>query len=139
MLEKYQNVTVTGGLGFIGTHLVGELQSLGKNVTIIDSLWTSADKLVPKGVRFIEADIRDPGKIAESIEGADLVFHVAANSTPYRFPSSPGTSFPERVQDVKSPVSKPQLAARFGLAPQMLPRSEERRVGKEGRSRWSAD
>src|SRR5260370_35852534 len=80
MLEKYQSVTVPGGLGFIGTHLVGELRSLGKNVTIIDSLWTSADKLVPKGVRFIEADIRDPGKIAESIKGADLVFHVAANS-----------------------------------------------------------
>jgi UDP-glucose 4-epimerase len=80
MLEKYQNVTVTGGLGFIGTHLVGELQSLGKSVTIIDNLWTSADKPVPKGVRFIEVDIRDPRKIAESIEGADLVFHVAANS-----------------------------------------------------------
>ena len=80
MLEKYKNVTVTGGLGFIGTHLVGELQSLGKNVTIIDSLWTSADKPVPKDVRFIEADIRDPGKIAESVKGADLVFHVAANS-----------------------------------------------------------
>jgi UDP-glucose 4-epimerase len=80
MLEKYQNVTVTGGLGFIGTHLVGVLQSLGKNVTIIDSFWTSAYKPIPKGVRFIEADIRDPGKTAESIEGADLVFHVAGNS-----------------------------------------------------------
>src|SRR5579859_2686865 len=80
MLEKYQNVTITGGLGFIGTHLVAELQSLGKNVTIIDSLWTSADKPVPKGARFVEADIRDPEKIAESIADADLVLHVAANS-----------------------------------------------------------
>src|SRR5260370_15227218 len=80
MLEKYRNVTVTGGVESIGSHLVGELQSLGENVTIIDSLWTSADKPVPKGARFVEADIRDPEKIAESIEDADLVRHVAANS-----------------------------------------------------------
>src|SRR5260370_3523733 len=80
MLEKYRNVTVTGGLGFIGSHLVGELQSLGKNVTIIDSLWTSEDKIIAKGARFVEADIRDREKIAEPIEDADLVFHVAANS-----------------------------------------------------------
>src|SRR5260370_39126331 len=80
MLEKYRNVTVTGGLGFIGSHLVGELQSLGENVTIIDSLWTSADKPVPNGARFVDADIRDPEKIAESIEDADLVRRLAAYS-----------------------------------------------------------
>ena len=73
MLEKYQNVTVTGGLGFIGTHLVGELQSLGKNVTIIDSLWTSADRPVPKGVRFIEADIRDPRREHQTVT-SDVYF-----------------------------------------------------------------
>jgi UDP-glucose 4-epimerase len=80
MLKQYNKVLVTGGLGFIGTHLVNELLSLQKDVIIVDNYSTALHRSVPKGVTLIEADIRHPQQVAEAIMGAELIFHVAANS-----------------------------------------------------------
>ena len=80
MLKQYKKVLVTGGLGFIGTHLVNKLVSLKKEVTIVDNYDTALHKTIPQGVTLIEADIRHPQEIAEACKGAELIFHVAANS-----------------------------------------------------------
>jgi UDP-glucose 4-epimerase len=80
MLKQYKRVLVTGGLGFIGSHLVDELVSLKKEVTIVDNYDTALHKTVPQGVTLIEADIRHPEHVAEAAKGAELIFHVAANS-----------------------------------------------------------
>ena len=80
MLEQYNKVLVTGGLGFIGTHLVNELLSLKKDVIIVDNYGTSLHRSIPHGVTFIEADVRHPQQVAEAVKGAELIFHVAANS-----------------------------------------------------------
>ena len=80
MLEQYGKVLVTGGLGFIGTHLVNELLSLKKDVVIVDNYGTALHKTFPQGVTLIEADIRHPQQIAEAVMGAELIFHVAGNS-----------------------------------------------------------
>jgi UDP-glucose 4-epimerase len=80
MLEQYNKVLVTGGLGFIGTHLVNELLSLQKDVIIVDNYDTALHRSIPQGVTFIEADVRHPQQIAEAVKGAELIFHVAANS-----------------------------------------------------------
>ena len=80
MLKQYKRVLVTGGLGFIGSHLVDELVSLKKEVTIVDNYDTALHKTVPQGVTLIKADIRHPEHVAEAAKGAELIFHVAANS-----------------------------------------------------------
>lgn len=67
---------VTGGLGFVGSHLVDLLLDRGDEVTVIDALDPRVHRskpLVPPGVEFVRADVREP------FEGSfDVVFHQAA-------------------------------------------------------------
>ena len=80
MLDEYKTVLVTGGAGFIGRHLVNALLDLGKEVVVLDDLSTAAPKVNPRRARLIHADIREPKGIAEAASGAELIFHLAANS-----------------------------------------------------------
>jgi len=56
---KGKRVLVTGGAGFIGTHLVEALQKKGASVIVLDNDPTGAKK-VPKGVKYIKGDIASP-------------------------------------------------------------------------------
>jgi UDP-glucose 4-epimerase len=80
MLEAFENVAVTGGSGFIGRHLVESLLSLGKEVTVIDRAARDPGEL-PSEAEHRAADIRKLEEIGEALEGAELVFHVAANAS----------------------------------------------------------
>ncbi|OAI15222.1 MULTISPECIES: SDR family oxidoreductase [Methylomonas] len=75
-------VIVTGGAGFIGSHLSRELWRLGHSVQVIDSLIggrkeTIADLLGQDRFAFQQADIREFAAIAPLFDGADWVFHLA--------------------------------------------------------------
>ncbi|WP_048151515.1 SDR family oxidoreductase [Palaeococcus ferrophilus] len=70
-------VVVTGGAGFIGSHIAEELRN-DNEVIVIDNLYTGREENVPDGVSFVRADVRDYGAIAELIREADYVFHEAA-------------------------------------------------------------
>jgi len=84
-VEKH-NVLVTGGAGFIGSHLVDELINLGHRVTIIDNLdpQVHPNRQKPKylntGAAFVQADIRDPGVLESAIRRASVIFHLAAST-----------------------------------------------------------
>lgn len=54
------NICVTGGAGFIGSHLVDRLIELGHNVLVIDNLSTGMRSFVHESAQFIEMDVRDP-------------------------------------------------------------------------------
>ncbi len=74
---------VTGGAGFIGSHLSERLLELGHRVLVIDDLSSgSLENLahLPRGPQFefIHADAGDPAVLAEWIPAADAVFHLAA-------------------------------------------------------------
>ena len=76
---------VTGGAGFIGRHLVKELEASGAKVRILDSLveqvhgpQAKAPSDLPPGVDFRLGDIRDPEAVRGAIRGVDGVFHLAA-------------------------------------------------------------
>ena len=72
---------VTGGAGFIGSHIVRRLLGLGHEVRVIDNLITgfrrNLDEVADR-IDFRVADIRDAQACAEAVEGVDVVFHVAA-------------------------------------------------------------
>jgi UDP-glucose 4-epimerase len=69
---------VTGGAGFIGSHLVDELIRQEHTVTVLDNLLSgSIDNIHPKSL-FIQADLRDLASIQEHFEGIEGVFHLAA-------------------------------------------------------------
>jgi len=80
MLKKYKKILVTGGAGFIGSHLVDTLLSLGKKVVVLDNLTTGLNNNLPSGVKLIKGDIRNPNQIKPAVRGIDLVFHAAANA-----------------------------------------------------------
>ncbi|AMQ17680.1 SDR family oxidoreductase [Thermococcus peptonophilus] len=70
-------VVVTGGAGFIGSHLAWELVK-DNDVIVVDNLYTGKEENVPPGAKLVRADIRDYEATAELISNADYVFHEAA-------------------------------------------------------------
>jgi|Deesub1362A_J573_1020465.scaffolds.fasta_scaffold00098_105 dTDP-L-rhamnose 4-epimerase len=76
-------VLVTGGAGFIGSHIVDKLVDEGHEVTIIDNLEPQvhpkgAPEYVNREAKFILGDVRDREKIEELVEDSDVIFHEAA-------------------------------------------------------------
>ncbi|HVZ08231.1 UDP-glucose 4-epimerase GalE [Rhodopila sp.] len=76
------SILVTGGAGFVGSHLVKELVRQGSAVTVLDNLRTGHRAAVPPQVRFVQADLADVGVLEEvfSLGRFDAVFHFAALS-----------------------------------------------------------
>ncbi|MFC2175116.1 SDR family NAD(P)-dependent oxidoreductase [archaeon] len=78
-----ENVLVTGGAGFIGSHLVQRLVSEGYKVRVLDNLirstTTRIQPLIDDGkVEFIDGDVRYEDAVNKAIDGIDYVFHEAA-------------------------------------------------------------
>jgi nucleoside-diphosphate-sugar epimerase len=72
---------VTGGAGFIGSHLVDRLVADGHEVTVLDNLATGLERNldgVRDRIRFIEGDVRDLETVRRAVEGREVVFHQAA-------------------------------------------------------------
>ena len=86
------HVLVTGGAGFIGSHLTEALLDRGDTVTLIDSLDDAYDPAIKArnlaelrrhasaAPRVIQADLREPGLLLEALEGVDAVAHLAARA-----------------------------------------------------------
>jgi UDP-glucose 4-epimerase len=71
-------ILVTGGCGFIGSHLANTLVEKEYEVTVLDNLASGKrERLNPK-VEFNFGDIRNPSDIKKAIEGCSTVFHLAA-------------------------------------------------------------
>jgi len=76
-----KNVLVTGGAGFIGSHLVDRLLADGTHVTVLDNFSTGRPQNLAHckdEIELIEADICDFNNIKMYFEGRDIVFHLAA-------------------------------------------------------------
>jgi dihydroflavonol-4-reductase len=69
---------VTGGAGFIGSHLVARLAARGERVRVIERPEADTGHL-PAEVEVVRADIRNPRAVAEGVRGARRVYHLAAN------------------------------------------------------------
>ena len=76
------HILVTGGAGFIGSHLVDALLEDGHDVTVFDNLSTGCRDQIPTEARFVEGDIRDEAALQALFEEGhfDVVFHEAAQT-----------------------------------------------------------
>jgi UDP-glucose 4-epimerase len=71
-------VLVTGGAGFIGSHLVDALVARGDDVVVLDDLSTGYAGNVSPAARLVEGDVADRPTTETAVAGAELVFHLAA-------------------------------------------------------------
>ena len=69
---------ITGGAGFIGSHLADRLLSLGQEVVILDNLSSGFIENIPPNARLVRGDATDPTIVAKAVEGASTVYHLAA-------------------------------------------------------------
>ena len=69
---------VTGGAGFIGSHLVDTLLARGAEVVVLDNLATGRLENVADGAEFIEGDVADEAAVAKAVAGCEVVFHQGA-------------------------------------------------------------
>jgi len=69
---------ITGGAGFIGSHLADRLVSLGLEVIILDNLSSGYRDNIPPGARLVHADATDAVAVAQAVAGAATVYHLAA-------------------------------------------------------------
>ena len=84
---------ITGGCGFIGSHIAEELVKKGKKIRIIDDLSTGSIeniKAIRNDVEFIQGDIRDSALLEKTCKGVDTVFHQAALVSVGRSIEEPG-------------------------------------------------
>lgn len=78
MNESKKHAVVTGGAGFIGSHLVEALLERGYTVSVIDSLVAGKKERVPKEAVLHIADVRDAEALPSLMKDATVVFHLAA-------------------------------------------------------------
>jgi UDP-glucose 4-epimerase len=71
-------ILVTGGAGFIGSHLIEKLLSLGHEVRVLDNLSTGSRSILPPDVELIVGDARENDACARATQGVQAIFHLAA-------------------------------------------------------------
>lgn len=89
------SVLVTGGTGFIGSHLVEALLDRGRQVSVLvlKNPWEPLEKenlkiIKKKGAKIIYGDITNQKSLIPAVENVDTIFHLAAISRPMRVPDS---------------------------------------------------
>lgn len=97
------NVLVTGGAGFIGSHLIDELMQKGHEVTALDNLsngnmknleqWTNHPNFT-----FTKADLKDAERTTRAVKQPSMVFHFAANPEVRIGETNPQVHFKENLQ-----------------------------------------
>ena len=103
-----KNAVVTGGAGFVGSHLAERLLAENASVTVIDDLSNGKAEWVPNGATFIEDDLTDPAVAADAIvPETDIVFHFAAG------------------KDVNDPNPRSQFGANTAMTLNVLERMVE--------------
>ncbi len=73
-----EKILITGGAGFIGSHLVDYLSNKGNEIVVFDNLSTGKKSNLKGETKFIEGDIRDIKALAQALQGVTTVYHHAA-------------------------------------------------------------
>lgn len=121
-IERYyhgRRILITGGAGFIGSHLAERLVAAGAQVTVLDNLSTgNIDNLgsVLNRLTFIEGDIRDKSSLMLALQDQELVFHLAASVSVQESMERPRPTFEVNTVGTLNLLE----AARLSLAPRII-------------------
>lgn len=85
---------MTGGAGFIGSRIASELAP-DNDVLVLDDFSSGSPENLPDSVELIESDVREEETVRETVEGADLIFHEAAEVSVQR-----SIERPQRSNDI---------------------------------------
>ena len=79
-MYKIENILITGGAGYIGSHIVINALERGYKTTVFDDLSTGSVKNINKKAKFINGDIKDKKKLIKIIKDnkIDTIIHLAA-------------------------------------------------------------
>ncbi len=118
-MTLFNKVVVTGGAGFIGSHLVDALieKGLADRVVVIDNLSAGRREFIERWVRegvveLVVDDLRFVGRWVESVRGADIVFHLAADPEVRRGFTDPKSHF---ENNLLATFNLLEVCRRFGV------------------------
>jgi len=83
---------VTGGAGFIGSHLVDALVAEGHRVRVLDDLSTGQETNLPPGVELLRGSVSDAAVVDAALSGVEVVYHLAAVASVQRSIEDPAES-----------------------------------------------
>lgn len=133
---------VTGGAGFIGSHLCDLLLARGDSVTVVDKLSTGRRENLPArhaGLRFIEADLREAISAFGPGERFDEVYHLAAAVGVARVMSDPIGSIETNVEQTAALLRFASVHGPEGAPCRVLVASSSEVYGKGSRTPFSED
>lgn len=137
-----KKILVTGGSGFIGSHLTEELLGRGHHVTVVDDLstGTAANLAHVKdhpSLIIRHADIGDPALVAEVVADADVVYHLAAAVGVALIAKQPIQTIERNIYPTQLILSELQKHFRSGRAKPMFLASTSEVYGKNPKEVWS--
>jgi UDP-glucose 4-epimerase len=109
-----EHILVTGGAGYIGSHVALALLETGRSVTILDNLSTGSAASVPEEARLVEGDLADEALTARLFDQSrfDAVMHFAASTVA---PASVADPFTYYLNNTSNTTRLGALAARAGV------------------------
>ena len=120
-------ICVTGGAGFIGSHLVEGLLARGVLVRVVDNFCPDYDPALKRanleqvkgepGLSILEGDVRDPRLLDEALQGVDALVHLAAKGGVRRSIQAPGEYW---AVNVSGPLAVLQACQRAGVGQALL-------------------
>jgi UDP-glucose 4-epimerase len=115
MFSSMGNYLVTGGAGFIGSHILSALVARGDRVRVLDNLSTGHRynlKPFEGKIEFIEGDLVNPRDVERALDGVEVVFHQAALAS---VPRSVDTPLDTNAACVTGTVTLLDVARRIGV------------------------
>lgn len=96
----FGSALVTGGAGFIGSHLADALIEEEVDVTVYDDLSAGNPDHIPQEASVLEADVRNSERLEEAVKEADVVFHEAAQVSVTKSVENPITSHETNIDPI---------------------------------------